>query len=59
LPRVFDRFYRVDPGGTGEHNGIGLGLSICKSIIQGLNGSIDVDSTVGKGSTLCVTLPIA
>ncbi len=57
LPRIFDRFYRVDPARTGEGNGTGLGLSICQSIVKALGGSITVASTVGRGTTVKVVLP--
>jgi heavy metal sensor kinase len=55
LPRVFDRFYRVDPSRTGE--GVGLGLSICESIVKGLGGDIRIDSTLGRGTTVVVEFP--
>jgi two-component system, OmpR family, heavy metal sensor histidine kinase CusS len=57
LPRVFDRFYRVDPSRTGDANGAGLGLSICQSIVRGYGGTIAVESTLGKGTTITVQLP--
>lgn len=57
LPRIFDRFYRVDPSRTGDGDGAGLGLAICRSIINGLRGRIAVESTVGQGTTLLVELP--
>jgi signal transduction histidine kinase len=58
LPRIFDRFYRVDPSRTGDGDGAGLGLAICQSIIRGLGGRISVDSTVGRGTTFVVELPL-
>ena len=57
LPRIFDRFYRVDPSRGGDGSGAGLGLSICQSIVRGCGGSIAVESTVGKGTTITVRLP--
>lgn len=57
LPRIFDRFYRVDPSRTGDGDGAGLGLAICQSIIKGLGGRIKVDSALGQGTTLVVELP--
>ncbi|HML22421.1 MAG TPA: GAF domain-containing protein, partial [Aggregatilinea sp.] len=54
LPHLFDRFYRV-PNTTA--NGTGLGLSIVKSIIDKHNGSVQVSSTPGQGSTFTVRLP--
>jgi heavy metal sensor kinase len=58
LRRVFDRFYRVDPARTGDRNGAGLGLSICQSIIHALGGKITLESHVGRGTTVAVTLPL-
>lgn len=58
LPRVFDRFYRVDPSRTGDGNGAGLGLSICQSIVKALGGRISLESTAGKGTKVQVILPI-
>ena len=52
LPRLFDRFYRVDPARTGDESGAGLGLSICQSIIRSMDGKIEVSSTVGQGTTV-------
>ena len=57
LPRIFDRFYRVDPSRTADGNGAGLGLSICQSIVRGYGGTIAVESTHGKGTTITVRLP--
>jgi signal transduction histidine kinase len=57
LERIFDRFYRVDTRLTREVNGLGLGLSICKRIIELHDGIIWVDSELGKGSTFHIILP--
>jgi PAS domain S-box-containing protein len=54
LYRIFDPFYTTAPVGKG----IGLGLSICYSIVNDHGGSIDVESTLGKGSTFTVRFPI-
>ena len=56
LPRIFDRFYRVDPARTGDDNGAGLGLAICQSVIRVLGGRITVESSVGRGTTFVVGL---
>jgi heavy metal sensor kinase len=57
LPRLFDRFYRVDPARSGDERGAGLGLSICQSIIRSMGGRIEVESSVGKGTTARIALP--
>jgi two-component system phosphate regulon sensor histidine kinase PhoR len=57
LPRVFERFYRVDKARSRELGGTGLGLSIVKHLVQSIGGQISVDSRVGVGSTFTIRLP--
>jgi two-component system OmpR family sensor kinase len=56
---IFELFYRADPTRHTDTGGMGLGLAICKSIVEAHGGSIDVESTPGEGSTFRVTLPAA
>ncbi len=58
LPHIFDRFYTVDKARSRKFGGTGLGLSIFKTIIQRHNGSLDVASQLGHGTTFRMTLPI-
>jgi two-component system phosphate regulon sensor histidine kinase PhoR len=57
LPRIFERFYRVDKGRSKELGGTGLGLSIVKHIVQAHGGKVWAESQIGKGSTFYFTLP--
>ena len=57
LPRLFERFYRVDSGRSRDMGGTGLGLSIVKHLVETMGGAIGVDSTPGRGSTFWFTLP--
>lgn len=58
IPRIFERFYRVDPARSREMGGTGLGLSIVKHIVNLHHGSIKVESTVGVGSTFIIKMPV-
>ena len=57
LSKIFDRFYRVDSDRSSGIGGTGLGLSICKKVVQLHGGTIEVDSTEGRGSTFTIMLP--
>ena len=59
LPRLFERFYRVDPGRSRDTGGTGLGLSIVKHLVEAMKGEVSVESTTGEGSTFSFTLPAA
>lgn len=55
--RIFERFYRVDEARVRSSGGYGLGLSIVKTIVNSMGGSVTVRSKLGEGSTFTVTLP--
>jgi two-component system phosphate regulon sensor histidine kinase PhoR len=59
LPRIFERFYRVDRARSREVGGTGLGLSIVRHVVERMGGSIKVESRLGKGSTFTILLPPA
>lgn len=59
LPRIFERFYRVDKARSREAGGTGLGLSIVKHIAELFGGSVRVSSRLGQGSTFTLSLPAA
>jgi two-component system phosphate regulon sensor histidine kinase PhoR len=57
LPRLFERFYRVDAGRSRELGGTGLGLSIVKHMVESMGGQVSVDSAPGRGTTFAFTIP--
>jgi two-component system phosphate regulon sensor histidine kinase PhoR len=57
LPRLFERFYRVDPGRTRDRGGTGLGLAIVKHLVEAMGGDVAVSSAIGRGTTFTVRLP--
>ncbi|MCH2109564.1 MAG: ATP-binding protein [Polyangiaceae bacterium] len=57
LPRLFERFYRVDAGRSRDLGGTGLGLAIVKHLVESMAGTIQVESEVGVGTTFRITLP--
>jgi two-component system phosphate regulon sensor histidine kinase PhoR len=59
LPRVTERFYRVDAARSRESGGTGLGLAIVKHIVERHKGSLEIRSTLGVGTSVAVLLPIA
>ncbi len=59
LPRIFDTFAQEDSSSTSKYGSTGLGLAITKNIVELMNGSIEVESTKGEGTTFTVTLTLA
>jgi signal transduction histidine kinase/CheY-like chemotaxis protein len=59
LNKLFDKFRPLDISATSEYRGVGLGLSICKGLVEMQNGSIWAESKYGEGSRFCFILPVA
>ena len=58
VPRLFERFYRVDKARSRELGGTGLGLAIVKHLVLAQNGEVHVESTLNQGSTFSFSLPV-
>jgi two-component system, OmpR family, sensor histidine kinase BaeS len=58
LPRLFDRLYRVDGARTREKGGSGLGLSICKGIVESFSGKIEASNSIGGGLGIAMSFPL-
>jgi signal transduction histidine kinase len=59
LPRLFERFYRVDPSRSRDDGGTGIGLAIARSVVEAHGGHIRAASEPGRGSTFTFDLPVA
>jgi len=59
VDNLFKKFYQIDTSHTRRHGGSGLGLTICRGYVEGMNGKIWAESEEGKGATLSFTIPKA
>jgi signal transduction histidine kinase len=59
LPKLFERFYRVDPARSREDGGTGIGLAIARSVVEAHGGHIKAESVPGRGSVFSFDLPVA
>jgi len=59
LPRIFERFYRVDPARSRAEGGTGLGLAIVRHLVSAMGGEVGAESVLGEGTTIHFTLPVA
>jgi signal transduction histidine kinase len=59
LPNIFEPFYRADRSRSRHTGGYGLGLSLCKAVIEAHGGSIRVESQLHSGTTVTITLPLS
>lgn len=57
IPLIFDKFRQLDGSSNRHYNGVGLGLTVSKSLVELIGGKLEVESEVGKGSTFRVTIP--
>jgi signal transduction histidine kinase len=58
LPKIFEKFYQIDPSHTGQIRGFGLGLYYAREFVRSHGGTIMVESELGQGTTASITLPL-